>query len=154
MKRLSRLDVLRAKEEEAEASNKEEGTGLYKQIERDNDHNIEDSRAKVDKYKADAEKSISNFEKKMEDYQKDLAVGRTAKKPATPKLSPVPEISRAEKVPDDLSSYVDFLHPWGSRVLDMGILIAMFFTFVATMITLRTQDERHTLRLHLAADGS
>jgi ABC transport system ATP-binding/permease protein len=56
MKRLSHLDVLRAKEEEAEASNKEEGRGLYKQIERDTDHNIEDSRAKVDKYKADAEK--------------------------------------------------------------------------------------------------
>jgi len=141
MKRLSRLDVLRAKDEEAQASNKAEGTGLYKQIERDNDRNIEDLRTKIDKYKADAEKNISNFEKKMEDYQKDLAVGRAVKKPAAPKLSPVPEISAAEKIPDDLSSYVDFLHPWGSRTLDLAVLVAMFFTFlIATIIALRVQD--------------
>jgi len=141
MKRLSRLDVLRAKDEEAQASNKVEGTGLYKQIERDNDRNIEDSRTKIDKYKADAEKNISNFEKKMEDYQKDLAVGRSGKKPAAPKLSPVPEISPAEKIPDDLSKYVDFLHPWGSRTLDLAVLVAMFFTFlIATIIALRVQD--------------
>jgi len=141
MKRLSRLDVLRAKDEEAQASNKAEGSGLYKQIERDNDRNIEDSRAKIDKYKADAEKSISNFEKKMEDYQKDLAMGRAVKKPTAPKLSPVPEIPAAEKIPDDLSSYVDFLHPWGSRTLDLAVLVAMFFTFlIATIVALRMQD--------------
>src|SRR6185369_8916930 len=127
--------------EEAQASNKAEGSGLYKQIERDNDRNIEDSRAKIDKYKADAEKSISNFEKKMEDYQKDLAMGRAVKKPTAPKLSPVPEIPAAEKIPDDLSSYVDFLHPWGSRTLDLAVLVAMFFTFlIATIVALRMQD--------------
>ena len=141
MKRLSKLDVLRGKDEGAQSSDKEEGRGLYKQIERDNDHNIGDSRARVDTYKADAEKSINNFEEKMEDYQKDLAVGRSARKPPKPKLGAVPEIPAAKKVPDDLSPYVDFLHSWGSRVLDIGILIAMFFTFViATIITLRTQD--------------
>jgi ABC-type multidrug transport system ATPase subunit len=141
MKRLSELDVLRAKDEEAQASDKEEGRGLYKQVERENDQNIDDSRAKVDKYKADAEKSISNFEKKMDDYQKDLATGRAAKKPATPKLGPVPEIPAAKKIPDDLSSYVDFLHPWGSRTLDLGVLVAMFFTFlIATIVALRIQD--------------
>jgi ABC-type multidrug transport system ATPase subunit len=141
MKRLSELDVLRAKDEEAQPSEKEEGRGLYKQVERDNDQNIDDSRRKVDKYKADAEKSINNFEKKMEDYQKDLASGRVAKKPATPKLGPVPEIPPAKRIPDDLSLYVDFLHPWGSRTLDLGVLIAMFFTFlIATIIALRSQD--------------
>lgn len=141
MKRLSELDVLRAKDEDAQPSEKEEGRGLYKQIERDNDQNIADSRAKVDKYKADAEKSISNFEKKMEDYQKELAAGHAAKKPPTPKLGPVPEIQPAKKVPDDLSNYVDFLHPWGSATLDLGVLVAMFFTFfIATMIALRSQD--------------
>ena len=141
MKRLSQLDVLRAKDEDAQPSEKEEGQGLYKQVERENDQNIDDSRGKVDKYKADAEKSINNFEKKMEDYQKDLAMGRSTKKPATPKLSPVPEIPAAKKIPDDLSTYVDFLHPWGSRTLDLGVLVAMFFTFFfATMIALRAQD--------------
>ena len=141
MKRLSKLDVLRGKDEDAQPSDKEEGRGLYKQIERDNDHNIEDSRSRVDTYKAEGEKSINNFEEKMEDYQKDLAVGRSARKPPKPKLGTVPEIPAAKKVPDDLSPYVDFLHPWGSRLFDIGILIAMFFTFVlATVITLRTQD--------------
>ena len=141
MKRFSQLDVLRAKDEDAQPSEREEGQGFYKQVERENDRNIDDSRGKVDQYKADAEKSINNFEKKMEDYQKDLAMGRSTKKPATPKLSPVPEIPAAKKIPDDLSSYVDFLHPWGSRSLDLGVLIAMFFTFfVATIIALRAQD--------------
>jgi len=141
MKRLSGLEVLRAKDEEAQASEKDGGRGFYKQIERDNDHDIEDSRAKVDKYKADAEKSINNFEKKMEDHIKELQSGHSPKKPATPKLGPVPEIPPASKVPDNLSSYVDFLHPWGSDVLDVGVLILMFFTFfIATIVALRAQD--------------
>ena len=141
MKRLSSLEVLRAKDEKAQPSDKEEGRGLYKEIERKNDQNIESSRTKVEKYKDDAEKSIKDFEKKMEDYQKDLATGHAPKKPATPKLGPVPEISPAEKVPDDLSTHVDFLHPWGSHKLDLGVLITMFFTFfLATIIALRSQD--------------
>jgi len=141
MKRLSDLQVLRAKDEDAQPSSNEEGRGLYKEVERKNDQNIADSRTKIDKYKADAENSINNFEKKMEDYQKELASGHAAKKPATPKLGPVPEIPPAEKVPDNLSSYVDFLHPWGSHTLDLGILIAMFFTFsIATIIALKAQD--------------
>ncbi|HEY5402552.1 MAG TPA: ABC transporter permease, partial [Pyrinomonadaceae bacterium] len=141
MKRLSSLEVLRAKDEKAQPSDKEEGRGLYKEIERKNDQNIESSRTKVEKYKDDAEKSIKDFEKKMEDYQKDLATGHAPKKPATPKLGPVPEISPAEKVPDDLSTHVDFLHPWGSHALDLGVLITMFFTFfLATIIALRSQD--------------
>ena len=141
MKRLSDLQVLRAKDEDAQPSSNEEGRGLYKEVERKNDQNIADSRTQIDKYKADAENSINNFEKKMEDYQKELASGHAAKKPATPKLGPVPEIPPAEKVPDNLSSYVDFLHPWGSHTLDLGILIAMFFTFsIATIIALKAQD--------------
>jgi ABC-type multidrug transport system ATPase subunit/pSer/pThr/pTyr-binding forkhead associated (FHA) protein len=141
MKRLSQLDALRAKDEDAQPSQKEDGRGLYKQVERENDKNIDDSRVKVDQYKAEAEKSINNFEKKMEDYQKDLALGRSTKKPTTPKLGPVPEIPAAKRIPDDLSGYVDFLHPWGSRTLDLGVLVAMVFTFfVATIIALRAQD--------------
>jgi len=141
MKRLSALDVLRAKDEDAQASRKEDGRGLYKQIERENDQNIEDSRGKVEQYKADAEKSIKDFEKKMEDYQKELALGHAPKKPTAPKLGPVPEISEAKKIPDDLSSYVDFLHPWGGRTMDLGVLVLMFFTFFfATLIALKSQD--------------
>jgi hypothetical protein len=86
MKRLSKLDVLRGKDEDAQPSDKEEGRGLYKQIERDNDHNIEDSRSRVDTYKAEGKKSINNFEEKMEDYQKDLQWDAQREKPPKPKL--------------------------------------------------------------------
>jgi ABC transport system ATP-binding/permease protein len=141
MKRLSQLDVLRAKDEDAQPSEKQEGRGLYKQLEHDNDQNIEDARLHVEAYKADAEKSTRDFERKMQDYQTDLAYGRAGKQPTAPKLGPAPEIPPARKVPDDLSSYVDFLHPWGSQTLDAGVLIAMFFSFlIATIIALRAQD--------------
>ncbi len=141
MKRLSNLEVLRAKDEDAEPSTKEEGRGLYKQIERDNDQNITDAREKVDKYKADAEKSIKDFEKKMEDYQKDVATGQNPKKPTTPKLGPVPDIPNAEKIPDDLSGYIDFLHPWGGHIINVAALSAMLFFFcMGTIIALRIQD--------------
>jgi hypothetical protein len=87
-----------------QASNKAEGSGLYKQIERDNDRNIEDSRTKVDKYKADAEKSINNFEE--DGLPEGLAWG--AEKTCLKLSAGSGTISPAEKIPDDLSSYVDF----------------------------------------------
>jgi hypothetical protein len=141
MKRLSTLPVLGGKDEDAQPAKDEDGRGLFKNVERENDQNIEDARAKVTKYKSDAEKSIHDFEKKMEDYQKDLATGRGGKQPTAPKLGPAPEIPPAKKVPDNVSGYVDFLHPWGGHVVNLGILIAMIFTFfVATIIALRAKD--------------
>ncbi|MDX6288329.1 MAG: hypothetical protein QOH42_128, partial [Blastocatellia bacterium] len=45
------------------------------------------------------------------------------------------------KIPEDLSGYVNFLHPWGNIVVDPLVLIVMFFSLViATIITLRAQD--------------
>ncbi|PWT91911.1 MAG: hypothetical protein C5B55_07310 [Blastocatellia bacterium] len=141
MKRLSNLDVLRAKDENAQPSNKENGRGLYKQVERDNDQNIANARDSVTKYKSDAEKSIKDFEKKMEDYLKNLPTGQAGNKPTAPKLGPAPDIPTAKKVPDDLSAYVDFLHPWGGHIINIGVLAAMlFFFFIATMVALRIQD--------------
>jgi len=141
MKRLSNLEVLRAKDENAQRSERDDGRGLYKQIERDNDQNIEDSRKKIERYKADAEKSTKDFKKKMQDYQKTLATGGHANEPSAPQLSPAPEIPPAKKVPDDLSSYVDFLHPWGSHARDLAILAGMIFVFfVASVVVLWSQD--------------
>ena len=141
MKRLSELDVLRAKDEDAQPSNRDDGRGLYKQVEKDNDQNIDDARKKIESYKADAEKSTRDFKKKMEDYQKTLATGGRATQPESPKLGPAPEIPAAKKIPDDLSSYVDFLHPWGSDVLDLAVLAGMIFVFfVGTVVVLRSQD--------------
>lgn len=141
MKRLSHLEVLRAKDEDAQPSSKADGSGLYKEVERENDKNIADAGNKVEQYKADAESSIKDFEKKMEDYQTSLAAGRAGKSPNAPKLGPAPKIPAAKKVPADLSTYVDFLHPWGSHLLDLGILSAMLLSFfIATIIALRSQD--------------
>lgn len=141
MKRLSNLDVLRAKDEEAQPARRNDGRGLYKQVEQENDQNIEDARKKVEAYKADAEKSTRDFKKKMEDYQKSLATGGHATQPASPQLGSPPEIPPAKKVPDDLSGYVDFLHPWGSHILDLGILAVMILAFCsATVVVLRSQD--------------
>ena len=63
------------------------------------------------------------------------------KKPEPPKLKPAPEPKEAVKQPEDLSSYVDFLHPWGGRLSDALILLAMFFGLLAaTLFALRSQD--------------
>jgi ABC transport system ATP-binding/permease protein len=141
MKRLSQLDVLRAKDEDAQPSTQDDGRGLYKKVEKENDQNIDDAQKKIEQYKADAEKTTRDFKKKMEDYQKSLATRGRPAQPEAPKLGPVPEIPAAKRIPDNLSNYVDFLHPWGSHSLDLGILAAMIFAFfVGTIVVLRSQD--------------
>ena len=53
----------------------------------------------------------------------------------------MPKIHEADKIPEDLSGYINFLHPWGNILLDPFALILMFFGLViATIITLRAQD--------------
>ncbi|HEU5238300.1 MAG TPA: ABC transporter permease, partial [Pyrinomonadaceae bacterium] len=141
MKRSSNLDVLRGKDENAQPAAKNDGRGLYKQIERDNDANIADAQQKIAKYKADAEKSSKDFEKNMDQYQKDLLNRVEATKPTAPKLGPAPSIAKASQVPEDLSTFVDFLHPWGGRLMNFGVLLTMFFVLLgATGIALRVQD--------------
>ncbi|MEK6281706.1 MAG: FHA domain-containing protein [Acidobacteriota bacterium] len=141
MKRLSGLDVLRGKDEDAEPAESNEGRGLYKQIEFENDANIEDAKERIDKYKADAEKNSKDFEKKMDQYQKDLMAGGAPVKPTPPKTGPAPEIAEATRIPDDLSNFVDFLHPWGGLLTNLAVLLAMLLVFLgATGIALRAQD--------------
>jgi ABC transport system ATP-binding/permease protein len=141
LKRWSGLDVLRGKDENAQPSTKNDGRGLYKQIEHENDDNIAEARQKVDSYKADAEKSSKDFEKDMDQYQKDLMSGGSPTKPTPPNLGPAPSIAEAKQVPDDLSNYIDFLHPWGSHLVNIGVLLAMLFVLLgATGIALRIQD--------------
>ena len=63
------------------------------------------------------------------------------KQPAAPKMGPVPEVPPAKKIDEDLSGYINFLHPWGHWILDPIVLMVMFFVLViATIITLRAQD--------------
>ncbi|MBD0325294.1 MAG: hypothetical protein ICV68_02625, partial [Pyrinomonadaceae bacterium] len=62
-------------------------------------------------------------------------------KPEPPKLKEAPQPKDIVKEPDDLSSYVNFLHPWGHPLLNPAILVAMFFLLVgATIVALRGQD--------------
>ncbi len=141
MKRLSGLDVLRGKDENAEPAGKNEGRGLYKQIEHENDSNILDTQQRINEYKSDAEKRSSDFEKDTEEYQKALLKGESPAKPTMPKPGPAPEVAKATKVPDDLSGFVDFLHPWGGHWTNLGVLLTMIFVFLgSTGIALRTQD--------------
>jgi ABC transport system ATP-binding/permease protein len=141
MKRLSGLNVLRGKDEKAEPATTNEGRGLYKQTEYENDKNIQEAQQKIIKYKSDAEKQSNDFEKEMDQYQKDLMKGESPEKPTAPKLGPAPEVPDARKVPEDLSSFVDFLHPWGGHWINLGVLLAMIFgLLIATGIALRSQD--------------
>ena len=141
MKRLSGLDVLRGKDESAEPASKNEGRGLYKQIEHENDKNIQDAQQRINAYRSDAQKKSKDFEKSMDQYQKDLMKGESPKKPTAPEPGPAPEVGGAKKIPDDLSSFVDFLHPWGGHWTNLGVLLAMLFGLLgATGIALRSQD--------------
>ncbi len=141
MKRLSALDVLRGKDENAQASGKNEGRGLYKQIEYENDSNIVDAQRKINNFRADAEKNAAAFDKELDQYQKDLLKGQSATEPPAPKPGPPPEIAKATKIPDDLSSFVDFLHPWGGLWANLGVLTLMLFGLLgSTVIALRAQD--------------
>lgn len=141
MKRLSGLEVLRGKDEDAEPAEGNDGRGLYKQIEHENNASIEDARQRIDEYKDDAEKDTKAFQKQMDQYQRELMSGGSPEKPEPPKVGPAPEIAEATRIPDDLSNYIDFLHPWGGIVTDFAVLLIMLFGLLgATGIALRAQD--------------
>jgi len=141
MKRLSGLEVLRGKDENAQAAVNNEGRGLYKQIEHENDANIVDAKERINKYRSDAEKNSKDFEKAMDQYQTDLLNRGSPAKPTPPKLRPAPEIAKATRIPDNLSSFVDFLHPWGGHLANLGVLLTMLVVFLgAAGIALRAQD--------------
>jgi len=141
MKRLSGLEVLRGKDENAQPAVNNEGRGLYKQIEHENNASIADAQQKIDKYRSDAQKSSKDFEQEMDQYQKDIMSRGSPVKPTAPKLGPAPEIAEARLIPDDLSNFVDFLHPWGSPFTDLAVLLLMLFVFLgATGVALRAQD--------------
>src|ERR1043165_1733894 len=133
------LDTLDEEGSDPDGENK--GRGLFKHYEDINDQNIEKARNDVAQYKKDAERDLKDYENKMKDYVADLKAGRQSDQPEVPKLKPVPEVKGAEKVPENLSNYISFLHPWGFWFLDPFILLLMFFVLViATILTLRAQD--------------
>ncbi len=139
LKQFSTLDTLQEEGSDPDGENK--GRGLFKHYEDINDENIVKARQDVENYKKDAEKDSKDYEKKMKDYVEDLKNQRQSDQPEAPKLKAVPEVKGAEKIPEDLSNYINFLHPWGHWLIDPLVLIFMFLGLViATIVTLRAQD--------------
>lgn len=120
MKRFSTLDTLEP--EGAKEHGKTRGQGLYKYIEEEN------------------EKVVAKTKKDLEDFKRlnaDLSEPRPAPSLSTEEL----ESMSIRKLPDDLSGYVTFLHPWMNEVVNQIVLMLMFGMFVAaTLIVLRLKD--------------
>lgn len=139
MKQLSTLDTLREEGSKPEGPN--QGRGLYKQVEHENDDIIARAKKKFEKYRDDADRQSKDYQTKMEDYVKSLQTTQPIEKPPAPTLEPAPTIDPARKIPDDLSNYIDFLHPLGNVYLNPFVLIIMFFgLLISTIIALRAQD--------------
>jgi ABC-type multidrug transport system ATPase subunit len=131
MKRYSTLDTL--EQEGAEPNGKTKGLGLYKFVETENDKIIADARKSLDSYQRSAEE-------KFKQYDNDIRAG---KNPSTPQPDEPPAIPNPKKIPQDLSSYITFLHPWMNEVLNQLVLMLMFgLLMIAILIVLRLQDIR------------
>jgi ABC transport system ATP-binding/permease protein len=149
MKRLSsELGVLRGKDEQAMPASANEGRGLNKDIKYRNDQLIDQKQKEMEAYKDKSADKFEDFDKEMNKYQKDIEKwnmkgrqGREPKKPSKPAMDPVPPKVEVVPMPDDLSAYVDFLHPWGDKWLNPLVLGIMFIGLTsATLIALRSQD--------------
>jgi hypothetical protein len=109
---------------------------------------VDQKQKDVEGYKSKSEAKFDDFDREMNTYQKDLEKwnmggrqGREPTKPSKPKLDPVPPQVKVVQMPDDLSGYVDFLHPWGDRWLDPLVLLLMFLGLTGgTILALRSQD--------------
>ena len=120
MKRSSALDTL--EEEGADPNGKTKGLGLYKSLDAENEKMLEDFRVAIEEYK-----------KAAKAFQND---------PASNPAPIEPELGDVKKIPEDLSSYVTFLHPWMmNEVVSQIVLMLMFgMLVIVTLIVLRLQD--------------
>src|SRR5437763_2897664 len=139
VKRFSTLDTLDEEGSDPDGDNK--GRGLYKHVEDVNDENISKARTDIDDYKKHSEDKLKDYEKSMKDYVAGMQRGESGTQPPVPKLDKTPEVPAAEKMPEDLSNYINFKHPWGNIIIDPFVLLFMFFGLVlATIIALKSQD--------------
>ena len=122
MKRFSTLDTL--EEEGANPRGKTRGQGLYKFIEKEN------------------EKMIAKAEKDLEDYKRAIGV-QFQDDPATGDDSAAARtrIGKVEKIPENLSAYISFLHPSMDEVLNQVVLMLMFgMLVIVCVIIMRLKD--------------
>jgi len=120
MKRFSHLDTL--EEEGANPRGSTNGLGLYKSLDAENEKMLDDFRVAIEEYKNAAKA-----------FHKD---------PSSHPAPIEPELGNVTKVPENLSSYVTFLHPWMvNEVVSQIVLMLMFgMLVIVTLIVLRLQD--------------
>jgi ABC transport system ATP-binding/permease protein len=129
MKRFSTLDTLEA--EGALKNGESNGQGLYQSIEAKNDVIIEDTKKKIKDFEKELQDRLNAESKKAERGEKFDFLN----------LPERPAVADAVPIPDDLSRYVTFLHPWMNAYLNFFVLFAMFFMlFILTLLILRLQD--------------
>lgn len=119
MKRFSTLDTL--EEEGADPDGKTHGLGLYKSIDADNEKTMDDFKAALEKYKKEAKA-----------FQNDPMGNPTPIEPEFPVV---------KKIPEDVSDYVTFLHPWMNEFVNQLVLMIMCGILVfLTLVILRVKD--------------
>jgi ABC-type multidrug transport system ATPase subunit len=125
MKRFSTLDTLEP--EGANPKGKTKGLGLIKSIEAENEKILEDAKRDLEDYK-----KISGGGQ----YQDDASTSNSGNT-----LADKLEVPEMKKIPEDLSGYVTFLHPWMGDVLNQLVLMLMFWMLVIiTLIVLKLKD--------------
>ncbi|QYO66989.1 ATP-binding cassette domain-containing protein [Leptolyngbya sp. 7M] len=124
MKRFSTLETLEP--EGAMPGDSTKGLGLYKFIEKENDETLKKAERDLADYK-----QMSGGASPVDEQGNPTPLAERLK---------VPEIKR---IPDDLSGYVTFMHPWMNEVLNQLVLMLMFWILVFfTLIVLKLRDAR------------
>lgn len=146
IKRLSlrEVPVLRGVDEGAAPAFSNDGRGYYKQFEHENEERVKRVRADLERYSSDAELDQRSYKANIQASQRRAAAGdRNVTRPEAPKVKARPVIEDPAKIADDLSDYVNFLHPWGHAALNIAVLLSMFAGLtIATIAILRSQDVR------------
>jgi hypothetical protein len=97
--------------------------GLYRYIEHEN------------------EKTINRAKKDLEDFRRLTGQQYESDDSSNQTTIDTNGIGTIQKIPDDLSTYVTFLHPRMNEVLNQVVLMLMFGMLVLmTLIVLRLQD--------------
>lgn len=144
MKRLSArdVDVLQGRDEGAQPAYNQEGRGLFKQIEYQNERVREQKEKEIADYKSKYEEKLKRLRQETEKSQRMSRKSVQRGQPAELEVESPPENKATFlSVPHDKSNYVEFLHPWGARWLNPVILILMFLICISvTGGILRAQD--------------
>ncbi|MFL6466726.1 MAG: FHA domain-containing protein [Pyrinomonadaceae bacterium] len=121
MKRFSTLDTL----EPEGARSATKGLGLYKHVESEN------------------EKALAKAKKDLENFKNISGGNFQADQTGDPSMSDELVVPEMRKIPEDLSSYVSFLHPWMNEVLNQFVLMLMFWILTfCTLVVLKLKDFR------------